>query len=178
MVSWQKAHLSNGNHYTLLLSHLALSLVSMPLTKNDLIVKQSTLTGAGKGLFTRVFIPKGTRIVEYKGKIISWGEVDTDNPFIYYVKRNHVIDASTFMQAYGRYANDASGFYREKGVTNNSSYTEDGLKVFITSTKDIVSGEEILVGYGRGYWKAIRHNLKQEKIKQQILKQKQKQHPR
>ncbi|MBK8291257.1 MAG: SET domain-containing protein [Flammeovirgaceae bacterium] len=48
----------------------------MALLEKKLIVKKSTLPGAGKGLFTKVSIPKGTRIVEYKGKIVTWKEVE------------------------------------------------------------------------------------------------------
>ena len=68
----------------------------MALLEKQLRIKRSTLPGAGKGLFTTKFIPKGTRIVEYKGKITSWKDADTQdggNGYIYYVKRYHVIDA-------------------------------------------------------------------------------------
>lgn len=68
----------------------------MALLEKYLYVKKSTLPNAGKGLFTKVFIPKGTRIVEYKGKITTWKEVEDEdgkNAYIFYVKRYHVIDA-------------------------------------------------------------------------------------
>ena len=54
------------------------------------------MPGAGNGLFTKKAIPKGTRIVEYKGRISSWKDSDHrngDNGYIYYVKRYDVIDA-------------------------------------------------------------------------------------
>jgi hypothetical protein len=41
----------------------------MVLLEDQLIVKKSSLPGSGKGLFTKKLIPKGTRIVEYKGRI-------------------------------------------------------------------------------------------------------------
>ena len=69
----------------------------MPFLEKQLIVKRSTLKGAGKGLFTLKDIPKGKKIVEYKGKISKWKEVDAMNGmngYIYYVNRDHVIDAS------------------------------------------------------------------------------------
>lgn len=137
----------------------------MALLEKDVIVKKSTLPGAGKGLFAKKFIPKGTKIVEYKGRIRTWKEVDPnkhDNGYIYYVKRYHVIDAAGHKSALARYANDARGIARVKGITNNSEYTEEGLKVFITSVKDIPAGAEILVAYGKEYWDAIRHNIKSE----------------
>jgi uncharacterized protein len=130
------------------------------IDKKALTVKTSTVPGAGKGLFTKKFIPKGSKVVEYKGRIIVWKEVDNDNPYIYYVKRNHVIDARPYKKALARYANDARGLFSPKGVRNNSKYAEYGLKVFIEAIKDIMPGEEILVPYGKEYWDAIRYNLK------------------
>ena len=50
----------------------------MALLEKDVIVKKSKLPGAGKGLFAKKFIPKGTRIVEYKGRIKTWKEVNPD----------------------------------------------------------------------------------------------------
>jgi len=137
----------------------------MALLEKKVIVKRSSLPNAGKGLFAKEFIPKGTRIVEYKGEITTWKEVehnDGGNGYIYYVKRNHVIDASRTTDALARYANDARGLARVKGLANNAEYTEDGLKVFIESTKDIPAGAEILVDYGKEYWDVIRHNIKVE----------------
>lgn len=133
----------------------------MALLEKHLVIKRSTLPNAGKGLFTKIFIPKGTRIVEYKGKISSWKEAEhEDNGYIYYVKRYHVIDARPRPKAMARYANDAKGMVRVKGLTNNSQYAEDGLRVYIESTKDIPAGAEIFVGYGKEYWDVIRGNLK------------------
>lgn len=133
----------------------------MALLEKQLVIKRSTIPGSGKGLFTKKFIPKGTRIVEYKGKLTTWKEVKHDNGtngYIYYVNRNHVIDARTYVKALGRYANDARGLQKKKGVTNNAVYTEDKLKVYIESTKDILPDSEILVSYGKEYWDTIRHN--------------------
>ena len=135
----------------------------MALLEKKLKVKDSLLPSAGKGLFTTEFIPKGTKIVEYKGKITTWKEVDHNegnNGYIYFVKRNYVIDASTYPSALARYANDARGIQRVKGLTNNAEYMEDGLKVFIQAVKDIPAGSEIFVEYGKEYWDAIRYNIK------------------
>ena len=48
----------------------------MTLREKHLLVKRSTIPDAGKGLFTKIFIPKGVRIVEYKGSISTWEAVD------------------------------------------------------------------------------------------------------
>lgn len=135
----------------------------MALLEKQLVVKKSTIPNSGKGLFTRKFIPKGTRIVEYKGKVSAWKDVkdeDGRNGYIFYVNRNHVIDALPVKTALARYANDARGLVRIKGVTNNCDYITDGTKAYIESKKDIPSGAEILVDYGNDYWKVIRENLK------------------
>jgi hypothetical protein len=141
----------------------------MALLEKQLRVKRSTLPGAGKGLFTTRFIPKGTRIVEYKGKITSWKDADTQgggNGYIYYVKRYHVIDALPRPKALARFANDAQGMMRVKGITNNADYVEDGLKVYIESKKDIPANSEIFVGYGKEYWDVIKaYKKEQEKLK-------------
>lgn len=130
---------------------------------NKLIVKKSTLPGAGKGLFTKNLIPAGTQIVEYKGKITSWKEVsekEVENGYLLYVTRNHVINARPYTKAFGRYANDAKGFGKIKGLRNNSIYVTDKKQVFIEAIRDIQPGEEILVDYGKEYWKTMRENMK------------------
>ena len=135
----------------------------MALLEKQLIIKKSTIPNSGKGLFTKKFIPKGSRIVEYKGKVTAWKEVkdeDGKNGYIFYVNRNHVINALPTKKALARYANDAKGLVKIKGVTNNSDYITDGLKAFIESKKDIPAGGEILVDYGKDYWKVIRYNMK------------------
>ncbi len=137
----------------------------MALLEKNLVVKKSFIPGAGKGLFTKVFIPKGTRIVEYKGKLTTWKEVDHDegkNGYIYYIKRSLVIDAYNYKKALGRYANDAQGLSKIKGIKNNSRYVIEGSRVYIEAVKDIHPGSEILVGYGKEYWDVIRYNLKLE----------------
>jgi uncharacterized protein len=137
----------------------------MIIAENQLRVKKSGLPGSGKGLFTKVFIPKGTRIIEYKGTITTWKEVDHDegkNGYIFYVKRNYVINAAPHPDALARYANDARGFTRVKGIVNNSEYETVGSRIYITAKRDIPAGSEILVEYGKEYWETLRYNLELE----------------
>jgi SET domain-containing protein len=140
----------------------------MTIPKKNLIVKQSGLPGTGKGLFTKVSIPKGTKIIQYKGSITTWKEVDHidgENGYIYYVKRNYVIDARSHPKELGRYANDARGLKKIKNITNNAEYREIGLQVFIVAKKDIAAGTEIFVEYGKEYWDIVRYNMKLEQEK-------------
>jgi uncharacterized protein len=135
----------------------------MALLEKQLFVRKSTIPNSGKGLFTRKSIPKGTRIVEYKGKISTWKDVkdeDGRNGYIFYITRNHVINALPVKTALARYANDARGLVKIKGLNNNCDYISDGLKAYIESKKDIAAGSEIFVDYGKDYWKVIRENMK------------------
>ena len=136
----------------------------MALLEKHLEVKPSTIPGAGNGLFTKVAIEKGTRIVEYKGRITTWKEVewDSDNKYIYTINPKHVIDAQRTLKALARYANDAKGLTKVKGLNNNCVYVNDGLRAYIESVKPIPAGAEILVAYGKDYWDVIRQNIKNE----------------
>lgn len=135
----------------------------MALLEKQLYVKKSTIPNAGKGLFTKKFIPKGTLIVEYKGKRSTWKDVkdeDGKNGYIFYINRNNVINGLPNKKALARYANDARGLVRVKGVLNNCDYTVEGIRAYIEAKRDIPAGSEILVDYGKDYWKVIRHNIK------------------
>jgi uncharacterized protein len=135
----------------------------MALLEKQLFVKKSTIPNSGKGLFTKKFIPKGTRIVEYKGKISKWKDVkdeDGKNGYIFFINRNHVINALPVKSALARYANDARGLSKIKGLNNNCDYVSEGLKAYIESKKDIPAGSEVFVDYGKDYWKVIRENMK------------------
>ena len=135
----------------------------MALLEKHLYVRKSTIPNAGKGLFTKTFIPKGTRIVEYKGRRSAWKEVkdeDGKNGYIFYINRNNVIDGLPYKSALARYANDARGLVKIKGFYNNCDYIVDGVKAYIESKKDIPAGSEIFVDYGKDYWKVIRENMK------------------
>src|SRR5262245_18259030 len=133
----------------------------MALCERYLVIKKSTIPGAGKCLFTKEFIAKGTRIVEYKGIKTTWKEVllqQDVNGIVYYVKSSLVIDAKNSVKTFGRFANDARGIFKLKTLKNNSSYVIDGDRVFIEAIKDIAAGDEILVSYGREYWDVVRYN--------------------
>ncbi|MGN6193500.1 MAG: SET domain-containing protein [Ginsengibacter sp.] len=130
----------------------------MALLEKHLIIKKSRIPGAGKGLFTKQFITKGTRIVEYKGRITTWKNVlegKNFNAYVYYINRNYVIDAMRRKTALARYANDANGLSQHHLFRNNAKYVVDGKRVFIEAKKDIEAGEEILVSYGNEYWNVV-----------------------
>jgi SET domain-containing protein len=138
----------------------------MALLEKSLIVKKSTLPGAGRGLFTKIAIAKGTRIVEYKGKKVTWKEVekmaDDRNGYVFYFNSKNCIDAWQTEKSVAHFANDAMGIARVEGVRNNSEYVTEKKRCFIEASKDIPAGAEILVGYGAEYWQVIRYNIRLE----------------
>ena len=120
--------------------------------------KKSTLPGTGKGLFTRTPVSKGSIIIEYKGLITTFKKIQDNpaiNPYVYYVNRNHVIDAMPFPDSLGRYANDADGLVTMAGCSNNAKFVVVKKKVFFEALRDILPGAEIFVSYGKDYWETI-----------------------
>jgi uncharacterized protein len=129
-----------------------------------LIVKHSQLPKAGKGLFTTTPIKEGDKIIEYRGEIIDWKEYEkrveeNRDGYLFYISDELCIDAYPTPQHMARYANDARGITRVKGIKNNSIYEVDGDKCFIVATRDIEAGEEILVDYTKEYWDCVRYNI-------------------
>ncbi len=135
----------------------------MAFLEKDLSVKDSLIPGSGKGLFTNVFIPKGTRVVQYKGRILTWEEAsitETENPYLFFVTPDNVIDAANYKKSLGRYVNDARGFKKVKGLKNNCQYVIEEGKVYIDAMTDIPAGSELLVSYGKEYWDIMKENSK------------------
>ncbi|MBS1652932.1 MAG: SET domain-containing protein [Bacteroidetes bacterium] len=129
------------------------------------IVKKSQLPNAGKGLFTKKEIKKGEKVIEYKGEIINWKEyekrvADDKDGYLFFINKTNCIDAFNTPQHKARYANDAEGLSKTKGLKNNCNYEIFGDKCFIVAKRNIIAGEEIFVDYTKEYWKCIRYNIK------------------
>lgn len=134
-----------------------------------LIVKRSQLPGAGKGLYTTKAIRKDAKIIQYRGEIIGYKEYrrrarrEVDQ-YLFYLRRERCIDALHTPQYKARYANDAAGITRVKGLRNNSDYMIFDDKCYIVAARNIKAGEEIFVNYTREYWDAMRRrNLRKMK---------------
>jgi len=139
----------------------------MAYLEKRLVIKRSQITGAGKGLYTKAEIAKGERIVEYKGRIITWKEAKEQkyiNGYIFYITRSNVIDALTYPKALARYANDARGFTKVKGLANNAEYVVENGKAYIDAKRKIGKGEEIMVAYGKEYWDNLKKDLQQMEL--------------
>lgn len=105
----------------------------------------------GKGVFALVDIPRGTRIIEYKGERISWEQAlerhphDPENPnhTFFFDIDDRVIDG-------GRQGNSARWINHSCGpncVAQQVGGDGNG-RVFIHAKRDIRAGEELFYDYG------------------------------
>lgn len=141
----------------------------------DLVVKKSSLPDAGKGLFTKSDIKKGERFIEYLGEVVTEAELDRRAEkdifgYAFYISKKKCIDAFYTPNELARYANDARGLNKIKGVKNNACYVVYKNSGWIKAEKNIKAGEEIFVSYGAEYWKDIRYNIKLDKERAALKK--------
>ena len=103
----------------------------------------------GMGLFATEVIPKGVRIVEYSGNIITNAEADAmpGKPrYLYNLSRTHTLDGSPRSNL-GRYANHS--------CRPNAIIYVYGGRIWIKSLRVIKPGEEITYDYGKTYFDAF-----------------------
>ena len=103
---------------------------------------------AGLGLFAGENIKKGEMIIEYIGNILNKEEaeaVSSNIQYLFEVNRNKTIDGSPRWNI-ARYANHACG-----NLGNAESDVKKG-RVFISATKSIKEGDEILYDYGEEFF--------------------------
>lgn len=96
----------------------------------------------GRGVFAVKRIPKGSRIVEYKGKRVPWhefDEADDGHTMLFHVDDDTVIDANQ--------GGSIARWINHSCKPNCEAVFEDG-RVFIESVRDIKPGEELGYDYG------------------------------
>jgi len=101
----------------------------------------------GRGVFALRRIPKGTRIIEYKGELISDDEADrryskvhehSPHTMLFSVEDGLVIDAT-------RKGNSAR--WINHSCAPNCSIEEENHRIFIEARRDIRPGEELTYDY-------------------------------
>ena len=129
-----------------------------------LYLKKSLLPKAGKGLFVKKEFKRADIICEYEGEIVPWSVCEKradegHEGYVFFISKNHCIDAYFTPEAIGRYANDAKGIGRVEGLRNNAQYEikvrEGRKRGFIVATRTIKPNDEVLVDYGNDYWKHL-----------------------
>ena len=112
-------------------------------------IKKSKIDNKGRGLYASKNISEGTKIIDYKGKIITNKQVDMSDKYdngkpIYLFTLNK------------KYTLDGDFPWNIAGLVNhscdpNSQYDGKGLKIWITASRDIKKGDEITCDYGFGF---------------------------
>ena len=99
----------------------------------------------GKGVFAATFIPKGTRIVEYKGARMSedeadakYGDDESPHTFLFLLDDQIVIDAN--------HRGNSARWINHSCDPNCETNEENG-RMFIDVIRDIQSGEELTYDY-------------------------------
>lgn len=109
--------------------------------ENKLAVKRSA---TGLGLFASEPIAANTRIIEYIGPILTYGEADEKGgKYLLTMDSKYVIDGSPRSNT-ARYINHSCR-------PNARAYTS-GVRVWIWSLRAIKAGEEITMNYGKEYF--------------------------
>ena len=116
-------------------------------------IKKSNIDN--KGLIAAKDIKKGTKIIEYKGKLISKKESE-DNPKYDNEKRIYLFEINK------RYDLDGNFRFNTARLINHScnpncEVAGEGLKLWIESTKDIKKGEELSYDYGFSFDKDFKN---------------------
>ena len=110
-------------------------------------IKKSNIDN--KGLYAKQDIKDRTKIIEYKGKIITKKQVEKDPKFdnekaIYLFNINKKYDLD------GDFSWNIAGLINHS-CNNNCDYDGKGLKIWVKAIKDIKKGEEFTCDYGFSY---------------------------
>ena len=117
-----------------------------PARRKSYVVRRSAIHG--RGVFAATDIPRGDRIVEYKGQRCSWDEAmerpdsDPDDPahtFLFELEDGRVIDA--------RVRGNAARWINHSCAPNCITFEDDNGRVFIEARRAIKPGEELSYDY-------------------------------
>ena len=124
---------------------------------NGTQIKDSTIPGAGKGLFARWDFNKGDAIVRYTGDIVQTAAGAREggwegSSYVLEVTNSWAIDAARTNTADGRMINDTVASNRRTNV--KFAFDARRKVVTIRALRAIKAGEELFIKYGREYWAA------------------------
>ena len=129
-------------------------------------VAKSRIEGGGNGLFATEFIPKGSLVCTYGGELIDPQEAQYVSP-IYTV--NFELGKGLKLVGdgeggdVGHYANAVHPLSKDLKQNARFSLSHNHKQIFpnnrgrfqIYAKEDIEVGDEIIVNYGKGYWKVV-----------------------
>ena len=117
----------------------------MPIYK----IKKTNIDKKGHGLYAAKDIKKGTKIINYIGKIITKKQTENSKKYdnakpIYLFNLNNRYDLD------GDFSYNTARLINHS-CSNNCEYDGKGLKLWVTAIRDIKKGEELTCDYGFGY---------------------------
>ena len=112
-------------------------------------IKKSKIDNKGRGLYAAKDIKEGSKIIDYKGKIITNKQVDESKKFdnskpiyLFTLNKKYTMD--------GDYPFNTAGLINHS-CNNNCDYEGKGLKIWVTTIRNIKKGEEFTADYGFGF---------------------------
>jgi hypothetical protein len=122
-------------------------------------IRKSKIRNAGDGCFASTFIPKGTLLGPYRGKYMTAKERASvsNGAYIWKINENRFIDAIHHVKNNPlRYVNGAKTPTQTSRINCAVRFigdTPSKEKVYYITTKDIPHGEELIISYGKIYFK-------------------------
>ena len=115
-------------------------MAGMDKGNQNLVVRRTT---TGLGLFTQRAIPRGKKIIEYVGPVITTEEANRrGGKYLFELDDDHAID--------GRARSNTARYINHSCRPNAKGYTT-GRRIWIWSLRNIKPGEEITINYGKEY---------------------------
>ena len=112
-------------------------------------IKKSNIDRKGHGLYAAKDIEAGTRIIDYVGNIITKKQTENSEKFdnskpiyLFNLNNRYDLDGDVWWNT-ARLINHS--------CSNNCEYEGKGLRLWVTSIKDIKKGEELTCDYGFGF---------------------------
>jgi hypothetical protein len=125
-------------------------------SEKGLVVKQSTVGGAGKGLFTTKRVRRKARVAKYSARRVQ-RRPTPGSEYNMRVSANKYLDGSSKQTHSGRYVNDARGSNKTSNVRfgrQRKLYRADNRRYTpIIAKRNIPAGAELLLSYGSDYWR-------------------------
>ena len=112
-------------------------------------IKKSNIDKNGRGLCATKNIKKGTRIIDYIGKIITKKESNESEKFDN-SKPIYLFDLNSRYDLDGNVSWNTARLINHS-CSNNCDYEGKGLKLWVVAIKDIKKGEELTCDYGFSY---------------------------
>ena len=128
-------------------------------TDLPLKIKPSQIPNSGNGVWTYTFIPKGTRIGYYEGRVLCDENQITDYSFT--LNKKWFVDGLQFPRSIIAMINDVYNTnlktncefdVQTRDINTGELLLGKNRRVFLASTEDIHEGTELFASYGDDYW--------------------------